>query len=92
LNYLHRRFSAVCFDTPNYSLLEIKRAIDRGAKIVVSDGFLQRNAAIAYYCDWVVAYTLGTMEYSPGTLHTWSLCRKKAKAHFDVYSLAEKKG
>lgn len=58
-NYYHRKFS---LKYGKNSLLEISQAIQKGAKVVVTNGFLNRNTKVANESDVLLALTFGEKE------------------------------
>ena len=60
-NYCHREFS---LKYKKDSLLEISWAIQKGAKVVVTEGFLNRNTKVANESDILLALTFGVLPES----------------------------
>lgn len=59
-NYYHRHFQQV---TGENSLLEIQKAIDYGANIIITNGFMARNTKVANESDVLLAMTFGNKEF-----------------------------
>jgi hypothetical protein len=55
-NFYHRQFQRNCQQD---SLVELQRALYRGASVVVTPGFKQRNTQIAMDADVMIALTFG---------------------------------
>eukprot|EP00735_Rhodelphis_limneticus_P008881 TRINITY_DN2350_c0_g1::TRINITY_DN2350_c0_g1_i1::g.20848::m.20848 TRINITY_DN2350_c0_g1::TRINITY_DN2350_c0_g1_i1::g.20848 ORF type:complete len:250 (-),score=11.29,sp/Q5UP22/YR261_MIMIV/30.50/7e-19 TRINITY_DN2350_c0_g1_i1:232-981(-) len=88
-NQYHRKFSDAI---RRNSLLEIHRAIEKGAKHIDSyKGFHARNDAVAKNCDLLIAFSW-SIESKPadgGTSYTWNKCPlpKEKKFHISLYDL-----
>jgi hypothetical protein len=59
-NYYHRKFSQVVGIN---SLEDISKAIEMGAKVVVTEGFKERNTKVAEESDIILAMTFGNGAY-----------------------------
>lgn len=71
VNYYHNLFCGHCNNLR--SLKDIQTAINKGAKVIVKDGFHERNAIVAQ-ADLLIAFTFGNESYVKpgGTAHTVS--------------------
>lgn len=76
-NYYHSNFSRII---GRNSLLDINKAIEKGAEIVIHDGFHLRNNPIAN-CDYMIAFTWSptNIPAEGGTLDTWNKCLFKSE-------------
>ena len=79
VNYYHRMFCGHCNGIK--SLEQIKFAIEKGAKVIVEEGFHDRNTIVAR-ADLLIAFTFGNEEnVKPGgTANTVAKFLKKNKA------------
>lgn len=89
-NYYHRKFSTVVGIN---SLEDIQYAIKKGAEVIVTEGFMERNTKVAEQADIILAMTFGQGAYikDGGTADT---ARKffakgvpKGAYHYDLNSL-----
>lgn len=80
-NNLHRNFSSIVNIN---SLEEINLAIQKGAKVIIHNGFYARNKYVANECDYLIALTGSTI--TGGTFNTWNQC-SVPKYHVDIFKL-----
>jgi len=83
LNSLHKKFSDKCGID---SLAEISEAIDNGCKVIIGNGFLDRNTMIAKKCTDVLAFTFGSGKVPKpgGTRDTWDKVKHNNKVHVSL--------
>ena len=69
-----------------HSLYEIEQAHALGAELVPGTDFKQRNSAIAWECERLIAFTFGAKwPEDGGTLDTWNKCKDpKPKLHVNI--------
>lgn len=95
-NFYHKQMERV---TAIDSLLQLQLAIDKGAVVSVSNGFLARNLLVGKV-DVLIAFTFGrssgtyssgTAELSGlkdgGTAHTWDHSSAPVKIHHNIHEL-----
>ncbi len=83
-NYYHQLFKD---NTKIRSLMEIRKAIQKGADIEVYPGFMERNLLVANSCDYMIAFTFGEDGVKDGgTKHTWDASSAQ-KIHFPIQDL-----
>jgi len=88
-NYYHRRFTSKLGMS---SFEQIQAAIDKGAEVIVMDGFFIRNGGIADNVDVLLAFTFGageTPKADSGTFHTWNICPAEVKIHVPIQNIDE---
>lgn len=84
-NHYHRAFSeAIQHDT----LGDLADAVERGAVVTTSSGFLHRNLLVGR-CDFLLAFTFGAggVPKDGGTKHTWDKSSAPRKLHVPLASL-----
>lgn len=76
-NRLHSSFSLHVGN--KNSLKDIQMAIDKGAQVIVGDGFLGRNAILAQNVDAMIAFTFDK-KMTPGTQYVWNECKLESES------------
>jgi hypothetical protein len=94
-NWYHQRMS---HKTNTNSLIQLQRALDKGAVTTVSAGFHQRNILVGNV-DILIAFTFGTKSSTGqssageaglkdgGTAHTWDHSDASLKIHHNLHEL-----
>jgi len=70
-NKLHKNFSAQVGN--KNSLKDIQDAIDKGAQVIIGNGFYGRNTLLAQNVNAMIAFTF-EKKMTPGTQHVWNQC------------------
>lgn len=81
-NYYHRRFSRAM---GRNTLEEIDRAREKGATIIVGNGFHDRNTNIAAESEYLIAFTWDEgVPKSGGTYDTWRKAKQAKRIHVNL--------
>lgn len=93
-NWYHGKFSLKMGGKKDSSLVQIQKAITKGATYHAGKGFHQRNIDVGCV-DYILAYTFGDSLYEPkdgGTNHTWKNSKAGIKIHIPISLIGEQDG